>query len=184
MSDPELVQRMSRGDEKAFVTLYRRRQAGIYRFALQMSGKPEVAEEITQEVFLILIHDPSRYDPERGSVAAYLYGVARNLILRGLEGERVHLSVEEEEAADHLTGSDDLLGDLAREERLAALRRAILSLPLAYREVVALCDLQEMDYAGAAAVLECPVGTVRSRLHRARALLAAKLRGPAERCVI
>jgi len=66
--------------------------------------------------------------------------------------------------------------DLLRREGIEELRRAVLALPKRYREVVLLCDLEEMDYADAATVLNCPVGTVRSRLHRARALLLEKLK--------
>ncbi len=183
MTDPELVRRMIRGDEEAFVTLYRRRQGGIYRFALQMSGSAAVAEEITQEVFLTLLRDATQYDLERGSVAAYLYGIARNHVLRHLERDRAYVAMEED-AVEALASTEDPLADLTREERLLALRRAVLSLPANYREVVVLCDLQEVDYVEAAAVLECPVGTVRSRLHRARALLAEKLRSDPARCAV
>jgi len=72
------------------------------------------------------------------------------------------------------------LGDLTRGEGVESLRKAILALPPHYREVVVLCDLNEMDYAGAAEILGCAVGTVRSRLHRARELILKKLcaRGP------
>ena len=67
------------------------------------------------------------------------------------------------------------LEDLTRAETIASVRAAVQSLPPAYREVVVLCDLEDMDYAAAAGVLQCPVGTVRSRLSRARGLLVAKL---------
>ena len=70
----------------------------------------------------------------------------------------------------------DTLAELTRNERIESLRRAVLALPPAYREVVVLCDLHERDYAEAAAALGCAIGTVRSRLHRARALLMEKMR--------
>jgi len=70
--------------------------------------------------------------------------------------------------------------DLARDETIRALRRAILALPAGYREAVVLCDLHEMSYADAANALGCAVGTVRSRLHRARALLAERMAARAE----
>jgi RNA polymerase sigma-70 factor, ECF subfamily len=69
----------------------------------------------------------------------------------------------------------DPLDDLTQKERIEALRRAVVTLPRRYREVVVLCDLEEVDYADAAAALGCPIGTVRSRLHRARGLLLEKL---------
>lgn len=183
MTDPELLGRMAGGDEDAFVALYRRRQGGIYRFALQMSGSPQVAEEVTQEVFLALIRDGTGYSPARGSVAGYLYGIARNQVRRHLDRDAAYQALEPD-VEETLASPEDPLADLAREERRDALRRAVLSLPGSYREVVVLCELHEMDYAEAAAVLDCPVGTVRSRLHRARALLAEKLRGHRVRCEV
>ena len=74
-------------------------------------------------------------------------------------------------------------GDLAQNERVETLRKAVLALPPAYREVVVLCDLHERDYAETASALGCAIGTVRSRLHRARALLAEKMRA-GERCAV
>jgi len=68
-----------------------------------------------------------------------------------------------------------VLGDLTRAESIEALRQAVLTLPVRYREAVVLCDLQELSYADASAALGCAIGTVRSRLHRGRALLATKL---------
>jgi len=177
-SDDDLLLRTHSGDEEAFVSLYRRRQSGIYRFALHMSGSETVAEDITQEVFLTLLHDSCGYDPQRGSLSAYLYGVARKLVLRHLERGRFDVALDAgigEAPLPALTVDDDPLRDLTHREGLEALRRAVLALPRRYREVVVLCDLEEMDYAEAAAALGCPIGTVRSRLHRARALLLDKL---------
>jgi RNA polymerase sigma-70 factor (ECF subfamily) len=71
--------------------------------------------------------------------------------------------------------SIDPLAGLLRAERIENLRRAVHALPVVYREAVVLCDLEEMSYGDAAAALGCPVGTVRSRLHRARAILAVRL---------
>jgi RNA polymerase sigma-70 factor (ECF subfamily) len=151
----------------------------VYRFALQMSGKTEIAEEVTQDVFMVVMGS-AKYDSERGSVAAFLYGIARNMVLRALERERPYITVLDDadsEYANRLTAEhQDLLGDLARNERIDTLRKAVLALPPAYREVVVLCDLHERDYAEAASALGCAIGTVRSRLHRARALLMEKLR--------
>ncbi len=173
-SDGDLLRLLSGGDEKAFLEFYRRHQGVVYRFALQMSGKTEIAEEVTQEVFMVLMASGARYDAERGSVAAYLYGIARNIVLRALERERPYMTTLEEVESVYVEG--DVLGDLARNERVETLRKAVLALPPAYREVVVLCDLHERDYAEAATALGCAIGTVRSRLHRARALLAEKMR--------
>ena len=81
----------------------------------------------------------------------------------------------ESSALPELMVHDDPLADLIDREGIEALRRSVLALPRRYREVVVLCDLEEVDYGEAALVLGCPIGTVRSRLHRARALLLEKL---------
>ena len=177
-TDDELLSRSHSGDEEAFVTLYRRRQGAIYRFALHMSGAEAVAEDISQEVFLALLRDTTSYQAERGNLTAYLFGIARKLVLRHLERGRNDVALDahlDDAALPALAVDDDALRDLAHREGLEALRRAVLALPRRYREVVVLCDLEEMDYADAADALGCPIGTVRSRLHRARALLLEKL---------
>jgi RNA polymerase sigma-70 factor (ECF subfamily) len=182
LSDDELLALLRAGDEGAFLTLYHRRQGGIYRFALRMSGSETVAEDVTQEVFMTLVRGDGRYDSSRGSFSAYLFGVARNQVLRRLEKERFLSQIYEDEdggespTPESLITLDDPLGDLTRKEMIASVRQAVLALPAHYREVVVLCDLQELSYADASAALGCAVGTVRSRLHRARALLVEKLR--------
>jgi RNA polymerase sigma-70 factor, ECF subfamily len=177
-SDDELLLRMRCGDEQAFVALYRRRQGGIYRFALHMTGSAAFAEDVTQEVFLALIRDDCGYDPERGTLSGYLFGIARKLSLRRLESVRgdVTLEPDDDSVPLELAVHEDPLADLTRKEGIDALRRAVQALPRRYREVVVLCDLEELDYLQTAGVLGCPIGTVRSRLHRARALLLEKLR--------
>jgi len=177
-TDDELLGRLRAGDEAAFQALYRRRQGAIYRFALHVTGSSAVAEDIAQEVFLTLIRNACRYDPERGTLNGYLFGIARKLVLRHLERTRMDVALDggnDESSAPQLAIHDDPAMALADRERVEALRRAVHCLPRRYREVVVLCDLEEVDYADAAAILGCPIGTVRSRLHRARALLFEKL---------
>lgn len=178
--DSELLRLMLAGDEEALALLYRRRQAGIYRFAYQMSGSSSIAEDVTQEVFLFLMRQGELFDPERGSLNSFLLGVTRNYVMRKLRGEQYVISLSDEgdgEVKDDSVGSDsDPLDDLTRNETIQLVRKAVVSLPERYREVVVLCELQEMSYGEAAEVLGCAIGTVRSRLHRARALLLSKLR--------
>lgn len=176
ISDQELIGRMLAGDEDAFTTLYRRRQAPVYRFALQMTGNVVVAEDVTQEVFMALLEHARRFDPQRGTVASFLYGIARNLVLRRLEKDR---HTDSDAGMEDFADDVDVLADLTRQETVEQVRRAVLSLPTTYREVVVLCDLQDASYEDAAAALECPVGTVRSRLNRGRTMLAQKLAGSA-----
>jgi RNA polymerase sigma-70 factor, ECF subfamily len=182
-SDEELLRLTAAGDADAFTALYRRRQAGIYRFALQMCGSAGIAEDVTQEVFMTLVRESQMFDPARGTLASYLYGVARNQVLRRLEKERHFVAITDETAEDgganvstHLVAAHDPLAELARSELIEMVRQAVLALPAHYREVVVLCELHEMSYAEAATVLGCAVGTVRSRLHRARSLLVERLR--------
>ncbi|MEP6635347.1 MAG: RNA polymerase sigma factor, partial [Acidobacteriota bacterium] len=183
--DNELLQSMLAGEEESLAILYRRRHQGIYRFALQMCGSNALAEDITQEVFLVLIHEGHRFDPVRGSLNGFLLGVARNHVLRRLQRERFYVPMDdtsdsETSSAATLRESGGPLDDLSRTEEIETVRRAVLALPERYREVVVLCDLQELSYAETAVVLGCAVGTVRSRLHRARALLIAKLKPASE----
>jgi RNA polymerase sigma-70 factor (ECF subfamily) len=181
LSDSELLQSMLAGDEEAFAALYRRRQRAIYRFAFQMCGSQAVAEDVTQEVFMVLIREGYRFDPARGSLNAFLMGVARNHVLRRLRRERFYVAIEEDSESDVNTKQAALtdagpLDELSRTETIELVRAAVLVLPERYREVVVLCDLEEMSYVEAAEILGCAVGTVRSRLHRGRALLIEKLR--------
>ena len=206
-----LLRRMVAGDEAAFTLLYRRKHPAIYRFALHMSGNAAMAEDVTQEVFMTLIRDAKRFDPARGTLGGFLFGVARNHLRRRWEQERN--SVPLPESADELdaimarsstgrvggkNGTSDYgngngnghsngngIGasaymlhrdDFASLENVMRVRQAIATLPENYREVVVLCELDELSYEDAAAALDCPVGTVRSRLHRARAILVEKLR--------
>jgi RNA polymerase sigma-70 factor (ECF subfamily) len=180
-ADLELLKRISDGEEAAFVALYRRWQGNVYRCALRISGKTPIAEDITQEVFLALMDGGSRFDPGRGSFAAYLFGITRNHVLRRVTRERIFAPFvddgEEErtDSRDAVRQPPDPLVDLTRKESVESLHQAIMTLPLRYREVVVWCELEELSYVEAARVIGCPAGTVRSRLHRARALLLNKL---------
>lgn len=178
-SDEQLLRLTLGGDAGAFAALYDQLQGGIYRYALRMTGSPATAEDVTQEVFLSLIRDRCDYEPARGKVKSYLYGMARHRLIRGLERERNFVAFdpsesENEIADDHLSTHDPFL-DLARDEVVELVRQAVLSLPSHFREVIVLCYLQEMSYADAGEIIDCPIGTVRSRLARARSLLVSKL---------
>jgi RNA polymerase sigma-70 factor, ECF subfamily len=184
LNDFELLRSMLAGDEEALSVLYRRRQGSIYRFALQMSGSKTIAEDVTQEVFLFLMRDGRLFDPAKGAVSAFLLGVARNYVLRRLRVEQnlapLDDDFEDDGSMPHPSSEICPLEDLTRAETIESVRRAVLSLPSKYREVVVLCELQDISYGETAEILGCAIGTVRSRLHRARALLLAKLQPAAE----
>jgi RNA polymerase sigma-70 factor (ECF subfamily) len=184
--DAALLRHSLAGNAEAFTALYRRRQGQVYRFALHMSGSGALAEDVTQETFLTLLRDGRGFDASRGSLAAYLAGIARNLVLRAQSRER--LQEPDDSLDERISAWSDALGDLLRRESIQAVRSAVLQLPAQYREAVVLCDLEEMSYEEAAAALGCPVGTVRSRLNRGRRLLVDRLfcketRGTPARCV-
>jgi RNA polymerase sigma factor (sigma-70 family) len=98
-TDSELLSRMRAGDEEAFTLLYRRRQGGVYRYALLMSGSRATAEDVTQEVFLALIEEGRKYDDKRGTVAAYLYGITRKKVLRHREREAAGAAADSADAS-------------------------------------------------------------------------------------
>ncbi|MGB7592897.1 MAG: RNA polymerase sigma factor [Terriglobia bacterium] len=181
--DEQLLRMMQLGDEDAFTMLYRRRQGGIYRFVLEMSGSASLAEDVTQEVFMALIRDNRGYDPSRGSLGAYLLGMARHHALRLIKRDRTYVSISPTQDGSWDSGDlaplspDNPHSEMSRRESIHWVQQAILSLPEHYREAVVVCDLNEMSYEDAASVLGCSVGTVRSRLHRGRALLIQKLAG-------
>jgi RNA polymerase sigma-70 factor (ECF subfamily) len=169
-ADARLLAAIVVGVEQAFVELYRRRHRDVYRFAFAMARSRSFAQDVTQEVFLNVLENARRFDSAKGSVRGWLFGCARYVTLDRLRLERRWTdSLPADGAATD--GDERLLAD----QRAERLHGAIARLPVEYREALVLYELQELTYAETAAVLECPVGTVRSRLHRARALLAAML---------
>jgi RNA polymerase sigma-70 factor (ECF subfamily) len=173
-SDEALMAAVAAGDREAFATLYRLRRPDVYRFALHMIGSPSAAEDVAQDVFMVVIQEARRYSAARAAVVPWLLGIARNLARRRMSDRRYQpLSDSNDRPAVHADPADGL----ARARQVDALRRALGTLPVPYREAVVLCDLQELSYQDAACVAGCAIGTVRSRLHRGRQLLAAKVRG-------
>lgn len=194
--DVELIRRLAAGDEGAFLEFYRRHQGGLYRYAIHMSGRPEAAADVVQDTFLTLMRHAGKFDEEKGTPAAFLFGIARNQLRKHHEREGRYVPLSDElgggppqgwtAAPAHSNGNgrspataipaDRILERLERSQMVERLREAVLTLPDHYREPVTLCDLEGKSYTEAAALLDCPVGTVRSRLNRARSILLDKLR--------
>jgi RNA polymerase sigma-70 factor, ECF subfamily len=176
VDDDGLLDRAGRGDADAFSRLFERYQGRIFRYASHMCGR-EAADDVVQETFLAVLRPSGQYDARRGTVGNYLFGIARHLVLGRLSPREVTGVDFDTEDCPGATGCDapTVLDSLTRAETIDAVRGAIASLPPLYREVLVLCELQEVSYVDAAGLIDCPVGTVRSRLHRARALLMAKL---------
>jgi len=178
MSDEELHRAVLAGSGEAMAALYRRHGGLVYRFTLQMSRNAAVAEEITQEVFLALLTQVHRFDAARGMLSTWLCGIARRQLWKYLERSGAAAVFDcDDEAAELPCPCDGPAETLLRGEAVAAVRAGMDDLPLVLREVLTLCALEEMSYEQAAEVLAVPVGTVRSRLHRAKARLAGLLRG-------
>lgn len=178
--DDLLIRRAGKGDEDAFLVLYRQHQAALYRFALRMTRNAWAAEEIVQDVFMTLMRDPKKYDATRGTLGGFLYGIARNRIMKHLE--RLPREIPLEEKNEDGTGTGIVLQDAStpatqaeKRERSEQVWSAVLELPAEFREAVILCELEERSYEEAAQLAGCPIGTIRSRLHRGRALLMARL---------
>ena len=171
-----LLARMKSGDEAAFEALYRRHKDAVYRFALLYCGAGAAAADVTQDTFVHFITQPGQYDPARGSIGAWLCGIARNLARRhlGMREEATDPAVLDDGIAPLGTAvdADTPLERVLRNESAEEVRRAIAALAPHYRDVLVLCELSELSYAEAAQVCGIEIGTVRSRLSRARARLA------------
>ena len=182
-SDVELVQRAAAGDRAAFAAIYERHRTVVYRFARLMSGSDATAEDVTQEVFVTLIRTMATYEPQRAGLLTYLYGVARNVTRNRLRRDRRFVALDAASLGTLPPGTAiaasaraaDPHDAASRAQERALLRRAVLSLPSRYREVIILADVHGLAYAESARILQVPVGTVRSRLSRGRQMLAARL---------
>ena len=188
------MRRLSTGDEGAFLEFYRRHQGGVYRYAVHMTGRPEAAADVVQETFLTLIRQAGKFDEEKGAPGAFLYGIARNHVRKLHEKESRYVPLGDEMSDGSMghgsvgnyngngrysaksADAETALDGLERAEAIKRFRDAVLTLPEHYREPITLCDLEGKSYAEASTLLACPVGTVRSRLNRARSILLEKLR--------
>ncbi len=176
--DLDLLRRLRAGDADAMSALYRRHQGPLYRFALLRCGSSDVAADVVQDVFVALIENKLSFDPTRGSLASFLFGVARNFALKREEAQRRHLPLPTSTDEDGETIDLDLLDpaplpveSLLASERAEAVRAALAQLAPHYRDVLILYELQDQSYVEIAQICNIDIGTVRSRLSRARAKL-------------
>ena len=177
--DIQLLRAIRQGDAAAFQNLYRRHRSGLYSFALLHSGAPDVAADVVQDVFMGLLSDSYGFDPLKGMLANFLYGVARNLVLgHARQNSRWVQAAGEDDEDGGLEQVDTAAGPLARlldDEAAEHLRRALAVLAPHYRDVVILFELHEKSYQEIAQICQLEIGTVRSRLSRGRAALAKAL---------
>lgn len=181
LHDTDLLRRMRGGAADAFTALYRRHQGPLYRFALLRCGSADVAADVVQETFMGLLTERFRFDPLRGQLQHFLFGVARNLILKHETAHQRHVVLSGPDDDDGDAGpADDApcpLGRLLDNEAAEEVRRALALLAPHYRDAVILYEMHELSYAEIADVCQVDIGTVRSRLSRGRAALAKRLAG-------
>lgn len=182
--DLELLRQLRAGSAAAFQALYRRHQGPLYRFALLRCGSADTAADVVQEVFLGVLAGSFDYDPLRGQLQNFLFGVARNVVLK-LESQRRRTDSlpgpEDDEAEWDVEddGSAEPLQRLLGNEQAEQVRQALAKLPPHYRDAVILYEMHDLSYLEIADILRVDIGTVRSRLSRGRAALAKKLAGAA-----
>lgn len=174
--------RVRGGERAAFGELYELYAAAVYNHALRLTGDWSVAEEVMSETFLAAWRGRGDVEAEGGSLRPWLFGIATNKARnadRSLRRRLAFLARRAEAGAGGGAGADEVVGDFAEEvvgrvddaRRLAEVRRVLGRLRRHEREVIALCVWGGLDYAQAAEALGVPVGTVRSRLSRARGRL-------------
>ena len=180
-SDAVLLRRALAGEEAAFLALYEKLKGGIFRYAFYMTNSRTAAEEVTQEVFILLLKEGGNYREDRGDLGAFAFGKARNFVRRIERRERAYEPLPTDDvlarlSRDLVSEAESLATRMVRNEVVERVQAAIASLPDHYRQPVVLCDLCEMSYEEAASRLRCAVGTIRSRLNRAHSLLVQKLK--------
>ena len=179
-TDTELLRQMRSGTAAAFQALYRRHQGSLFRFAVLRSGSPDTAADVVQEVFMGLLTDSFKFDPLRGALPNFLFGVARKLILKHEHPRHREESLawdvdEDSEETDAGSEQHEPLHRLLSDEVAEQVRRAIALLPPHYRDAVIIYELHELSYLEIAEICQVDIGTVRSRLSRGRAAMAKRL---------
>jgi len=178
-SDDELLRRMRAGEAPAFAALYRRHQGPLYRFALLRCGSPDTAADTVQEAFMGLLSGRLAFDPLRGSLPNFLFGVVRLLILKHEAPRRRESPLPQADDDDTPALSCDDACPLTRvlaDEAAEDVRRALARLAPHYRDAVILYEMHGLSYGEIATICAIDIGTVRSRLSRGRAALAKALR--------
>jgi RNA polymerase sigma-70 factor (ECF subfamily) len=176
IDDSHYMARLAAGDATALRPLYEKHGRALLRFSAAMCRSRQAAEDLVHDTFVALLREPFSFDPSLGSVYGYLCGVLRHRVSRYYRHQKRWVALDtEDESVEPQAPSQNAADEIARSEETAAFRKAMLELPLQHREIIALCDLEELPYAAVANILQVPVGTVRSRLHRARALLTIRL---------
>lgn len=177
MTDESLREQAAKGDEMAFALLYRRHRDPVFRFTYRLLQSREIAEEITHDCFLSLIKEPRRFksDERRASLKTYLCAAARNLAFKRLRDRSGETSIDDISEQLPTTVSEEPLQQLLCVEVSEAVRKTIGELPPLQREALILFEYEELSLAEIAEIAGVDIGTVKSRLHRARQRLRIQL---------
>ena len=175
VQESELLRRAGQGDEAAFLVLYERHRDAVFRFACRVLGSAPLAEDVTQECFLAVLRRPEGFEPGRAALRTYLCAIARNLALKQLRRLGQETTTDDPPEKTDGGAEADPLARVLEDETADAVRQAVAALPPLQREVVVLFEYEDMSLAETAAVCDIDVGTVKSRLHRARGRLRRAL---------
>lgn len=176
--DAALAARIARGDGLALDALYRREAGAVYRYALALAGNAAWAADATQDAFLAFADRAHGFDAARGTLGAYLAGIARHALMAQARRAGADLALDDAAAPAAGPETDAAVAPealLVRRQDDGALWAAIRALPWPFREALVLVDLQERSYQEAAAIAGIELNTLRTRLHRARSRLARAL---------
>ncbi len=176
-TDVELLKMATQGNELAFQLLYERHRDPVFRFAYRLLGSDTHAEDATHDCFLGLLHNPRRFDPRQASLRTYLYAAVRNLALKEYRLRKNNgPAMDDVEAEPGDVRRPEPLRRLLDEELASYVRRAIGELQHLQREAIILFEFEELPLAEIAAIVGADVGTVKSRIWRARERLRKTLR--------
>ncbi|HET7100062.1 MAG TPA: RNA polymerase sigma factor [Terriglobia bacterium] len=178
-SDLELIKRCLRGEDTAWEALLQAHTPKIYSLSYRFTGRSDDAEDLTQEVFIKVFQTLKSYDPLRSKFATWVNRIARNHLVdhyRRTRSARVTSTLDESLPIADGSSRGHPASQVESRERTERLQAGLSKLSPDLREAVILRDLQDMDYAEIAQVLEVPEGTVKSRINRGRLELARVLK--------
>jgi RNA polymerase sigma-70 factor (ECF subfamily) len=169
--ETRLLTRAVEGETEAFRVLFEAHRDAVFRLAWRLTGTEDAAEDVAQECFLGLIRHPGRFDARRGSLRQYLYGAVRNLVRQRWQMSGREVPLDDDSDADPPVQLAIASERIENGEVSGAVQAAIGALPMLQREALVLFEFEELSLEEVAAVTGCDAGTVKSRLHRARARL-------------
>jgi RNA polymerase sigma-70 factor (ECF subfamily) len=161
LDDREFEKKISAGDAQAFDAWYRETAQRLRVFLRHLLANPQAAEDVMQDTYTHIWRRPQGFDPERGTLRAWLYGIARKQASEYWRRNKAADPIESEGAAPARAEASSLMADLLQQ------------LPADQRALLWLREVEGQSYAELAAILDIPIGTVRSRLFAAREALRA-----------